>query len=136
MLPEIDLFIAASKDVGRVFGFTGTGREQAEKVRDEWSVPRILLTCGSQGALFLDQESGLHEISFEHFPVTVVDRIGAGDAFTAGFFAGFLEKDIDTGLLYGAATCALKYSIPGDLALISREEMLQVAEGKGGSLRR
>ncbi len=136
LLPGPDLFIATSEDMDRVFGFTGTGPEQAARIKQEFGIGMILLTCGAQGAVCLDRTSGLHELSFDRFPITVVDRIGAGDAFTAGFFAGMLESDIDTGLLYGAASCALKYSIPGDLALISRKEMLEVAEGKAGKLRR
>ncbi len=131
LIPSLDLFIATSEDMVRVFGFNGTGPELAERTRQEFGIGRVLLTCGAQGAVCLDRTSGLHELSFERFPITVVDRIGAGDAFTAGFFTGMLEADIDTGLLYGAAACALKYSIPGDLALISRKEMLDVAGGEG-----
>lgn len=134
LLPEVDLFIATSEDMAAVFGFAGDGTAQAERIHREFGCKMVLLTCGSQGAVCRDNASGLHELSFEHFPITVVDRIGAGDAFTAGFFTGMLEAGIDTGLLYGAATCALKYSIPGDLALISRKEMLEVAEGRVGKL--
>ena len=136
LLPSLDLFIATSEDMVRVFGFNGTGPEQTARINREFGIGRVLLTCGAQGAVCLDSASGLHELSFDRFPITVVDRIGAGDAFTAGYFVGMLESDIDTGLLYGAASCALKYSIPGDLALISRKEMLDVAEGKAGKLRR
>ncbi len=136
LLPNLDLFISTSEDITRVLGFNGSGSEQAERIQQEFGLSRILLTCGSQGAVCLEKTNGLHELSFERFPITVVDRIGAGDAFTAGFFTGMLEADIDTGLLYGAAACALKYSIPGDHALISRREMLEVAEGRTKPLSR
>jgi 2-dehydro-3-deoxygluconokinase len=136
LLPDLDLFIATSEDIKRVFGFSGSGSDQAARIQSEFGPAKVLLTCGSHGAICLDLDTGLHELSFERFPIQVVDRIGAGDAFTAGFFTGLLEDGIDTGLLYGAAACALKYAISGDLALISREEMLEVAHGRGNSLRR
>lgn len=136
VIPGVDLIISSAEDVKRVFGMKGEGLVLAERVRRKFGARRILITCGSQGAVGFDHEGSHHELSFERFPISVVDRIGAGDAFTAGFLAGLIEKDFATGLLHGAATCALKYSIPGDLALINRTEMLEVAAGNGGGVRR
>lgn len=68
-----------------------------------------------------------------------VGRLGGGDAFSAGFLARFLEGDGDIGdaLRWGAATSALKYSIPGDLPLVSREEVeALLASGAAQTLRR
>ncbi|MBK7494343.1 MAG: sugar kinase [Candidatus Omnitrophica bacterium] len=133
---EVDLLVTSSEDVERVFQIQGDGTPQGSRFREAFGIRRLLMTCGGKGALFIDQDGGCTELSFDRFPVTVVDRIGTGDAFTAGFFSGWLERDAPTGLLYGAAACALKYSIPGDLALISREEMLAVAAGDKGGIKR
>jgi 2-dehydro-3-deoxygluconokinase len=68
------------------------------------------------------------------YEVEIVDRIGAGDAFSAGLIFGAM-----TGLgwaqavRYGTALSALKHSIPGDFALSSRAEVEQLLNG--GSLR-
>ena len=43
-----------------------------------------------------------------------VDRIGAGDAFAAGFVRGYLGRDIEAALRYGTAMMALKNSMLGD----------------------
>ena len=136
LLPELDLLIAGSDDVRKVFGFGGEGADQAGKIQDRFGTKRVLVTCGGQGAVARDEKGSVHGISFERFPVREVDRIGSGDVFAAGFFAGLIERDVDLGLLYGAATCAWKYSVPGDHALISREEMLEVARGGQSVLRR
>jgi 2-dehydro-3-deoxygluconokinase len=136
LLGKCDLFIATAEDITRVFDWKGTPLNQLERLETHFRIPLMLLTAGSLGAWALDKETGIHELPFDRFPVTPIDRIGTGDAFTAGFLVGLIEKDIETGLLYGAACCALKYSIPGDLTLITREEMVMVAEGKGGGVRR
>ena len=54
----------------------------------------------------------------------IVDRIGAGDAFTAGLIYGFLNYDDDQKVLdFAAAACVLKHSISGDANLVSLTEV-------------
>ncbi len=67
------------------------------------------------------------------YEVEIVDRLGAGDSFAAGLLHGLLDGEVQKGLDYAAAASALKHSIPGDFAWITREEV----EGllKGGGLR-
>lgn len=67
---------------------------------------------GEKGAYVADQNS---EISISPYPVTVVDTIGAGDAFNAGFLAGLLEnKAIEICGKMGALMGALAVSSYGD----------------------
>ncbi|MCA9411935.1 MAG: sugar kinase [Candidatus Omnitrophica bacterium] len=136
LLPKVDLFIAGFEDLIQVFGIRGTAKSQAKEIQEEFGVSKVLVTCGAEGAILRESNGEIHEISFERFPVKSIDRIGTGDAFAAGFLAGMIERDIELGLLYGAGLCALKYSIPGDHALVYRDELLAVIEGKQGSLHR
>jgi 2-dehydro-3-deoxygluconokinase len=63
--------------------------------------------------------------------------VGGGDAFVAGFLYGYLSTDsVEQALLWGAATAACKYSIPGDMPVINRDEIAAVISGSSGSLRR
>lgn len=135
ILPKVDLFISSAGDLTTVFGLKGETSDLAQTARSELGAP-MALVAGSDGAAVVDKKGKVYTISFDEFPIKEVDRIGAGDAFAAGFFAGMLEKDLELGLLYGAATCALKFSIPGDLALVSREEILEVARGATNRLHR
>lgn len=67
------------------------------------------------------------------FEVEIVDRLGAGDSFAAGLIHGLLDGDLQKGLDYGVAASALKHSIPGDFAWVTREEVEALL--KGGGLR-
>ena len=60
-----------------------------------------------------------------------MDRIGAGDAFDAGFIASQLHnKSLEDSLRYGHAVSALKMTIPGDHALITVQEVEQLMAGE------
>jgi 2-dehydro-3-deoxygluconokinase len=63
--------------------------------------------------------------------VEIVDRLGAGDAFAAGLIHGLLDGDVQKGLDYGVAASALKHSIPGDFAWVTREEVEAFLKGSG-----
>tara|TARA_B100001057_G_scaffold290472_1_gene290527 strand:+ start:8221 stop:9255 length:1035 start_codon:yes stop_codon:yes gene_type:complete len=55
---------------------------------------------------------------------SIVDRIGAGDAFMAGLIYGFLNYDDDQKSLdFAAASCVLKHTISGDSNLVTVAEV-------------
>jgi fructokinase len=60
----------------------------------------VLLTRGGDGATIVTAE---HEITVAAPPVDVVDTIGAGDAFGAGFLAWWDEHDLGSGDLADAS---------------------------------
>ena len=60
-----------------------------------------------------------------------MDRLGAGDSFAAGLIHGLLDGDLQKGLDYGVAASAIKHSIPGDFAWITREEVEGLLKGSG-----
>src|SRR5205814_7697682 len=76
----------------------------------------------------LGQGKLLHTRSYE---VEIVDRLGAGDSFAAGLIHGLLDGDLQKGLDYGVAASALKHSIPGDFAWVTREEVEALLKGSG-----
>jgi len=62
----------------------------------------------------------------------IIDRVGAGDTFSAGLIYGFnhLNNDQET-LEFAVAASCLMHSIPGDLPLLSVEEVKSLAGGAG-----
>ena len=67
------------------------------------------------------------------YEVEIVDRLGAGDSFAAGLIHGLLDNDLQKGLDFGVAASAIKHSIPGDFAWVTRDEVEALL--KGGGLR-
>src|SRR5207248_9553992 len=65
------------------------------------------------------------------YDVEIVDRVGAGDSFAAGLIHGLLDGDLQKGLDWGVAVGALKHSIPGDFAWVTREEVEMLLKGPG-----
>lgn len=71
--------------------------------------------------------------------IEVVDRIGGGDAYAAGFLAEYLagSGDLARSLAMGNAASAIKHTMPGDFLRSTRKEIEDVAfGGPGGVLRR
>jgi 2-dehydro-3-deoxygluconokinase len=65
------------------------------------------------------------------YEVEVIDRIGAGDAFSAGLIVSRLEgRGWDEAVRFATATSALKHSIPGDFCLVTRAEVDQLLRGQ------
>jgi 2-dehydro-3-deoxygluconokinase len=60
----------------------------------------------------------------------IVDRVGAGDTFAAGLIYGVTNLPSDKEALeFAVAASCLKHSIPGDLPLLSIEEVNSLAGG-------
>jgi len=62
----------------------------------------------------------------------IVDRVGTGDCFAAGLIYGLHALKSDQEVLdFAVAASCLKHSIPGDLPLLSLEEVKSLAGGAG-----
>lgn len=71
------------------------------------------------------------------YATEVVDRVGSGDAFAAGFLYGLLAgDDPQTAIEWAAAHGALVMTTPGDTSLATREEVLRLMDGADAAVRR
>ena len=76
-----------------------------DKIRDHYNIGTVLVTCGARGSLVASKQGWSWLASV---PVDVVDTIGAGDAFTAGFVAGILAGETDSAAQARATNAAAK----------------------------
>ena len=68
---------------------------------------------------------------------SIVDRIGAGDAFAAGVLHAILEDMDDADSLhFGLAAACLKHSVPGDFNLVDREDVRAVMRNERFDVKR
>ncbi|WP_458185346.1 bifunctional 2-dehydro-3-deoxygluconokinase/2-dehydro-3-deoxygalactonokinase [Haladaptatus sp. NG-WS-4] len=134
LFPAIDVLVTAERDARAVLDRSGATEEIARGLATEWHFDTVVVTCGSDGALAVHDGKATEQSAFD---TETVDPIGTGDAFVGAFLARRLAgEDVQTALEYGAATAALKRTIPGDVAVVTREEVEQVIDAEGREISR
>ena len=96
--------------------------ESLSSEEDDWS-----------GLLYREGECRLSR----KYRVHIVDRVGCGDCFGAALIHG-VQKGWDAGrqIEFAVAAGCLNQTIEFDFNLVTEEEILALAEGKGGDLKR
>lgn len=127
LLPSVDVLIATAADVRTLFGLECSAGEQAQTLAGRFGCEIVAVTDGADGAVaWHDQRRMLsQEPAVE---AAVVDRIGRGDAFAAGFLYA-LDKGTDAALRCGVALAALKQTYRGDFAWATVEDLDAIVAG-------
>jgi sulfofructose kinase len=94
LLRAMDVVIAADGFPEAYTGKRGRGAALAA-MQDDCGAAIVCVTLGEEGSL---ARAGGREVRTPAFPVAVVDTTGAGDAFRAGFIAGWLAGGSDAEL--------------------------------------
>ncbi len=131
ILRHVDVLISAHRDAVSIFGVGEDPAIAAQTLRAQSAAHTVVLTTGEGGALALSGDAA--PVSAPGFKVSaIVDRIGAGDAFDAGFIHGSLQQwPLEQRLRFGHAASALKLTIAGDVALIEIDEVEALMQGGG-----
>jgi len=157
LLPMVDLFIGGREDAAEVLGIASSSSDPQELVRIGREISNafrrlryVAMTrrigssanVNSFGGMLYDSQS---EQAFfaprqNHEPALyqigdIVDRLGAGDAFTAGMLFSLTQTErIDLQQVIDFATAAgcLAHSIEGDYNYISRSEIQAIVAGDQG----
>lgn len=78
-------------------------------------------------ALLYDGREFYHSRQYD---IHIVDRVGGGDAFAAGFIYGLLQDwQPQDALEFGVAASALKHTIPGDFNHAALDDVLALVKG-------
>lgn len=130
---QADTVMIAQRDAIGLFGVSGTPEEVAATLQSRWG-GTLIVTAGGDGAAAHD---GITSAQRPAIPAQMVDRLGAGDAFTSGIIDALLDgKPLGDALEFAAALAALKLSNYGDIAFTTRAEVERVMREKTGTLRR
>ena len=134
-----DVLVTTEEDTERVFGIRGKDHEDgAALVAKRFPVKAVAITVRENPLVWKNTWTAIAYqdgkiLKTRSFEVEIVDRLGAGDSFAAGLIHGLLDGDLQKGLDYGIAMSAIKHTIPGDFAWMTREEVEMTV--KGGGLR-
>jgi 2-dehydro-3-deoxygluconokinase len=140
MMADIDILITTEEDTNVVFGIKEKDYEAvAERLAQTFKFKIVAITLREDLSVWRNNWTAIAYqdgkiIRDKKYEVEIVDRVGAGDSFTAGFLYGWLkERDVEKGVRYGNAFAALKHTFPGDFNWSTQEEV--EAQLKGAGLR-
>jgi 2-dehydro-3-deoxygluconokinase len=128
MLPLVDVVVTNRSVSEAVFGYQGSDDEIMRRYAQDFGSLVVVLTTREMFGILRGAWSSqaLHEgavLQGRRYQFDVVDRIGTGDAFTAGFIYGYVEKGVQYGLDFGNALCAIAHTLEGDVAQVSAAEV-------------
>jgi 2-dehydro-3-deoxygluconokinase len=138
LIEKCDVVVAGVADMENCADVSGQTFEQACEnfTRRFPNVKRIATTdresvSSSHNRLGAVLWNGMLLKSKQYDLTHIVDRVGAGDAFMAGFLYSVLNgKNDQEALEFAAAACALKHSIEGDVNVVSVEEVNALVKGE------
>jgi 2-dehydro-3-deoxygluconokinase len=142
LLEDVDILFTTDSDTANLLGIRGEyPAAVAREVSERFDIRTVnYIYSPPPGADHLWEvvavSGGQTVYARQHHRVQTVDRLGAGDAFAAGFLYGHLRRNLEAGVELGNALLALKNTVLGDFALVSLEEVESLARGQGGMIRR
>jgi 2-dehydro-3-deoxygluconokinase len=151
LLSHVDLVFANEDDIRYGLGVTRdrtertgeTGssesyRQLSERVTREFGIQMVAMTLRERASATESSWSGLlyeqgSNTLFEsvRYSVSVIEAIGASDAFTAGLiYAVLAGRSAERALSFAVAAGALKHTIPGDYNRVSASEVDRLVGGE------
>jgi 2-dehydro-3-deoxygluconokinase len=138
MMADVDILITTEEDTNVVFGIKEKDYEAvAEKLAHTFKFKIVAITLREDLSVWRNNWTAIVYQNGKIFrdrtyEVEIVDRVGAGDSFTAGFLYGWLkEGNVEKGLSYGNAFAALKHTLPGDFNWSTLDEVENQLKGAG-----
>ena len=129
-----DILICSLRDAVTVFGISDQDPEKvADDLRRSFGCRTVVITLGEAGAMACSDGIVAHQRAYS---VNIVDRIGRGDCFSAGFLYGYLMEDIPAALRYGNAMAALNQTTRGDFFWCDKADVDALISGGGQTVQR
>jgi len=150
LVKYVDVLFANEEDAEKVFGIKADesnvvegklslkGYEQVcRRLKERFGLKRVAISLRESIVANLNGWSGVlldgdDFYSAKQYTVHIVDRVGAGDSFSAGIIYGFLTgmKPQET-LEFAVAASCLKHTIVGDFNEVTPDEVKSLMKGSG-----
>ena len=148
LMRHVDIVIGNEEDAAQVFGLHAARSDAAagqldasaygsvaEELRARWGAKLVAITLrenlsASDNRWSACLQDGRDFYVSRSYPIHVVDRVGAGDAFAAGLiYALRAGRGLRETLEFAVAASCLKHTIFGDFDLVSVAEVQALAAG-------
>jgi len=154
LMEYVDVLITTEEDTGVVFKIAARSKGEAKdftevaaepykdvahRLQEKFNFKAVAITLRENPLVWRNTwtaiayaEGKFHEDV--KYDLEIVDRVGGGDSFSAGFIYGYLaKKSYASAVRYGNAFSALKHTNPGDFNWATLDEVENLL--KGTSLR-
>jgi 2-dehydro-3-deoxygluconokinase len=148
LMDNIDVVVGNEEDTEKVFKIKAKGsdvamgkldvikyEDVAKEMMRRFSIRTVAITLRESISASENIWSGMlydgkQSYFSRKFPIHMVDRVGSGDSFSAGIIFGILNSlEPDVTLEFAVAASCLKHTIPGDLNLVSLNEVYSLMQG-------
>lgn len=128
-----DIVIASEDEIGLVGGSDAAAESELVGELQARGTADVVIKRGSDGATAYSSDGTHHR---DALTVPVVDTVGAGDAFTAGYLSALLEgKSTDERLLRGVTLGAFAVAATGDWENLPHRDELDLIKAGGSTIR-
>jgi 2-dehydro-3-deoxygluconokinase len=154
VLKHVDILVANEEHIRMLFGIVPDSPEGADEeeivrsvalqIRERFpSIKQVTMTY-RQGSTATDNLfyafawDGTNVVRSRKYNIRIIDRVGGGDSFTAGFIYGLHSgMPLQESLEFAVGAACLKHTIPGDFNYCSVKEVEALIRGNdGGRVRR
>lgn len=151
LMELVDVLISTEEDTRVVFGIGAEAgshkddtyarvsaepyKEVAQKLAERFQLRAVAITLRENPSVWHNTWTAIAYADGKFYEdrkyeLEIVDRVGGGDAFSAGFLCGYLASGSwEAALRLGNASAALKHTNPGDLTWASRAEVEALLQG-------
>lgn len=150
LMTYVDVLIANEEDAKKIFGISATGSDIESgilnldgyksvclQIEERFNIHTVAITLresysanrnGWSAVLY----SGGEFFASRKYDMTVLDRVGGGDSFSAGLIHSLINNyNPNDAVEYAVACSCLKHSINGDFHIISDDEVKQLINSGG-----
>jgi 2-dehydro-3-deoxygluconokinase len=133
----VDILITTEEDTEVVFDIKeDTYEKVAEKLAEVFNFKVVTITLRETPSVWKNTWTAIAYADGKIYrdnvyDVEVVDRVGSGDSYSAGFIYGYLKEGVQAGVRYGNVLSALKHSNPGDFNWSTLPEVERLLKNRG-----
>jgi 2-dehydro-3-deoxygluconokinase len=128
LLKDVTILFTTLDEANAVLGLEGGAEEVAREIAGRWKVPVVAITLREAPSVLRNIWRSLALADGKIYTgrtinLELIDRMGTGDSYDAGFLFGYLSGDLSKAVAYGDALAAIKHSVPGDYTWVTPTEL-------------
>lgn len=128
LLKDVTILFTTLDEASAVLGLEGGAEVVAREIAGRWKVPVVSITLREAPSVLRNIWRSLALADGKIYTgrtidLELIDRMGSGDSYDAGFLYGYLTGDLNKAVAYGDALSAIKHSVPGDYTWVTPAEL-------------